>query len=176
MTDFLPEGYEAPQGGSSYFKLQPGENKLRILSKPIIGWLDWKDNKPYRFRFNRKPEKPLADKPIRHFWAMVVFDYSDNQVKIFEVTQSTIQKAIEDLAKNEDWGSPHTYDLKISKKGQEKNTEYSVMPSPKKDLTPEIKQAAKDRPVHLDALFEGKDPFIITNGEQTQMIHETLSF
>lgn len=175
-TDFLPEGYEAPQGGGSYLKLQQGENKLRILSKPIIGWLDWKDNKPYRFRFNRKPEKPMSDKPIRHFWALVVFDYNENAIKIWEVTQSTIQKAIEDLAKNEDWGSPHQYDIKITKKGQEKQTEYSVMPSPKKDLIAEIKQAAKDKPVHLEALYDGKDPFVINNGEQTQLIYETLPF
>lgn len=176
MTDFLPDGYEAPQGGSSYLKLQQGENKLRILSKPIIGWLDWKDNKPYRFRFKNKPEKPMTDKPIRHFWAMIVFDYADNAVKILEVTQSTIQKGIEDLAKNEDWGSPHQYDIKISKKGQDKNTEYSVMPSPKKDITPEIKQLAKDKPVNLENLFSGKDPFVITNGEQTQLLHEGLPF
>ena len=115
--DFLPDNYETPQGGGSYMKLQQGDNKLRILSKPVIGWLDWKDKVPHRFGFKNKPEKPLGDQAIRHFWAMIVFDYADQNVKILEITQSTIQKAIETLAKDEDWGSPGGYDIKINKKG-----------------------------------------------------------
>ena len=59
-SEFLPEGYEAPQGTGNYMKLQSGENKFRILSKPIIGWLDWKDNKPHRFRMKERPEKPMV--------------------------------------------------------------------------------------------------------------------
>jgi len=175
-TDFLPQAYEVPQSAGGYMKFQQGENKFRILSKPIIGWLDWKDKVPHRFGFKNKPEKPLGDQPIRHFWAMVVFDYSDQAVKILEITQATIQKAIEELAKNEDWGSPHEYDLKVTKKGQDKQTEYSVMPSPKKPLADNIKQAGLDRPINLDALFKSGDPFNIVNGEQTQLIFETLPF
>jgi len=173
---FLPENYETPQGGGSYMKLQQGDNKLRILSKPIIGWLDWKDKVPHRFTMKAKPEKPLGEQAIKHFWAMIVFDYADQSVKILEITQSTIQKAIEDLAKNEDWGSPHEYDIKITKKGQDKQTEYSVMPSPKKPLSEEIKKAATDKPINLEALYKNGDPFNIVNGEQTQLIYESLPF
>lgn len=174
--DFLPENYETPQGGGSYMKLQQGDNKLRILSKPVIGWLDWKDKVPHRFGFKNKPEKPLGDQAIRHFWAMLVFDYSDQNVKILEITQSTIQKAIETLAKDEDWGSPGGYDIKINKKGQDKQTEYSVTPSPKKDLSDEVKKAAKDKPVNLEALFTNKDPFDVSNGEQTELLFTSLPF
>src|SRR5690606_20654859 len=91
--EFLPEGYEAPQGTGNYMKLQSGENKFRILSKPIIGWLDWKDNKPYRFRIKERPEKPMGDKPVRHFWAFIVWNYNAEAVQILEITQATIQKA-----------------------------------------------------------------------------------
>jgi len=175
MSDFLPQGYEAPQSNSSYMKLQQGENKLRVLSKPIIGWLDWKDNKPYRFPMSKKPQ-PMGNNPVRHFWAMIVFDYADNGVKILELTQATIQKAIQDLAQNEDWGSPHEYDIKITKKGQDKSTEYAVMPSPKKPLTDEIKKAATAKPINLDNLFKGSDPLDVSNGEQTQLIFELLPF
>ena len=174
--DFLPQNYETPQGGSSYMRFQQGENKFRILSKPVIGWLDWKDKKPYRFGFKNKPEKPLSDQPIRHFWAMIVFDYADQGVKILEITQATIQKAIETLAKDEDWGSPHEYDLKVIKKGQEKNTEYSVNPSPKKPISEEINKAATDKPINLESLFKNADPFIITNGEQTELLISELPF
>jgi hypothetical protein len=174
--DFLPDNYETPQGAGSYMKLQQGDNKFRILSKPIIGWLDWKDKVPHRFGFKNKPEKPMGDQAIKHFWAMIVFDYADQQIKILEITQSTIQKTIETLAKDEDWGSPAAYDLKINRKGQDKQTEYSVTPSPKKPVSDEIKKAAKDKPVNLEALYANKDPFDVSNGEQTELIFNTLPF
>lgn len=174
--DFLPANYETPQGAGSYMKFQQGDNKFRILSKPIIGWLDWKDKVPHRFGFKNKPEKPLGDQPIRHFWAMIVFDYSDQAVKILEITQSTIQKAIEHLAKDEDWGSPHEYDLKVNKTGQEKSTEYKVNPSPKKPITEEIKAAAIAKPINLEALYKGADPFDVSKGEQTALIFQDLPF
>ena len=176
MSDFLPQSYEVPQSAGGYMKFQQGENKFRILSKPIIGWLDWKDKVPHRFGYKNKPEKPMTDQAIKHFWAMIVFDYSDKTIKILEITQSTIQKAISDLASNEDWGSPHAYDLKVTKKGQEKQTEYAVMPSPKKDLSDEIKKAALDKPINLEALYKNADPLAIVNGEQTELIFQGLPF
>lgn len=172
---FLPENYETPQGAGSYMKLQQGENKFRILSSPIIGWLDWKDKVPHRFPLKNKPEKPLGDQAIKHFWAMIVWDYSDQAVKILEITQSTIQKSIQTLAKDEEWGSPHEYDIKVTRKGQDKATEYSVNPSPKKPLSEDIKTAAKGKPINLDALFKNADPFI-TNGDETHLLFETLPF
>lgn len=172
---FLPDNYETPQGGGSYMKLQQGENKFRILSSPIIGWLDWKDKVPHRFPFKSKPEKPLGDQAIRHFWAMIVWDYSDQAVKILEITQSTIQKAIQTLAKDEEWGSPHQYDIKVTRKGQDKATEYSVNPSPRKPLSEEIKTAAKGKPINLDALYKNADPFV-TNGDETVLLFEDLPF
>lgn len=177
-TSFLPENYEVPQSNSSYLKLPVGETKIRILTQPVIGWIDWKDNQPHRFRMNNKPQKSFDPlKPVRHFWALLVFDYTDNDIKIFEITQSTIQKQIENLAKDSEWGNPGQYDLKITKKGQDKSTEYSLTPSPKKTLSEEIKERAKVKPVYLNHLFENKDPFVLPQtGEQTQLIYETLPF
>jgi len=174
--DFLPDNYETPQTGGAYMKLQNGENKFRILSQPIIGWLDWKDKKPFRFGFKNKPKEPMGEQAIKHFWAMIVFDYSDQSIKILEITQSTIQKAIETLAKDSDWGSPAYYDLKVTKKGQEKLTEYSVTPSPKKDLPKEVKDLALAKRINLEMLFKNADPFDISNGEMTQLIFEGLPF
>jgi hypothetical protein len=166
---FLPENYETPQTGGHYLKLAKGENKFRILSKPVIGWLDWKENKPMRFRMNAKPEKPVdANKPIRHFWAMYVWSYQNNAPMILEITQSTIQKSITDLNKDEDWGAPFAYDLKITKKGEDKNTEYTVTPSPKKPFDEALYQEVTKKPVNLEALFDNGDPFQV-NGKVTEI-------
>lgn len=174
-SEFLPEGYEAPQGTGNYMKLQSGENKFRILSKPIIGWLDWKDNKPHRFRMKERPEKPMGDKPIRHFWAFIVWNYNAEAIQILEITQATIQKALQDLTRNEDWGAPYEYDIKITRKGEDLKTEYSVMPCPKKPLSEEIKKAATDKPCYLDALFNGDDPWVV-NGVVTELAFAGLPF
>lgn len=158
-NDFLPTDYEAPKGNSNYLKLQKGENKFRILSKPILGWLDWKDKKPLRFKMVNKPEPVDASKPIKHFWAFIIFDYADSKIKIAEFTQSSIQKAIADLSKDEDWGSPFEYDIKINRKGDGMETEYSTNPVPHKNASQEIFDAARKTPLNLEALYEGKDPF-----------------
>lgn len=159
-NDFLPDGYEMPTNGNGYMKLKDGENKFRILSKPIIGWEDWKDNKPIRFTFKNKPEKPInPDKKIKHFWAMIVWNYNEQAIQILQITQSSIQKSIQDLINDADWGKPYGYDIKIIRKGEKMETEYSVNPSPHKPISEEIKDAFFDKPIYLEALFDGSDPF-----------------
>jgi hypothetical protein len=168
--DFLPEGYQAPATSTNYLKLEDGENKFRILAKPVIGWLDWRDNKPMRFKMESKPAAPVDPaKPIRHFWALLVWSYNHNAVMILEITQSTIQAAITNLSKDSDWGAPYGYDLKINKKGKEKNTEYSVTPSPKKKLDEAVYKIALDKPVNLNELFVNGDPFNSTGGTEIQI-------
>ena len=39
---FLPSGYTVPkQNGSGYFKPQEAQSRIRILSSPIVGYIDW---------------------------------------------------------------------------------------------------------------------------------------
>lgn len=160
-SDFLPSDYQQPKSGSAnYMKFEDGENRFRILSKPIVGWEDWDDKKPIRFRMNEKPAKPInPDKKIKHFWAFLVWDYKDKAIKILEITQASIQSAITSLTKDDDWGSPFEYDIKVNKSGQSLDTEYVVNPVPHKPITEEIKSAQAAKPVRLEALFEGEDPF-----------------
>jgi len=175
MSDFLPQDYTAPSGSGDYMKFQKGDNKFRILSKPIIGWVDWKDKKPFRFPMKNKPDRPMGDQPIKHFWAFIVYDYTNPGVKILEITQSSIQTAIASLSKNEDWGAPFEYDLKVNKTGEGMDTEYSVMPSPKKPLSEEIKKMAMEKPCYLDALFSGADPWA-KNDKNTDLAFMDLPF
>jgi hypothetical protein len=175
MSDFLPDSYELPQSGGNYMKLQDGENKIRILSKPIVGWLDWKDKTPYRFQMKSKPDKPMGDKPIRHFWAFIVWSYNNQAIQILEITQQTIQSAITNLSRDSEWGSPFAYDLKINKKGKSLDTEYSVTPSPKKPLPDDIQKAALDKPCNLEALFHDSDPWTVTD-KQTELELNSLPF
>lgn len=174
--DFLDNDYEAPQVGGNYAKLNDGSNKFRILSKPVLGWVGWTNGKPERFTFKHKPERTFDQgKAARHFWAMIVWNYQENAVQVLELTQSMVQKAIQDLSKSEEWGAPFDYDIVIIRTGKEKNTKYTVQPSKPKPITDEVKKAALDKPIYLEALFAGADPFIVTD-KSTELAFCSLPF
>ncbi|MFA6198670.1 MAG: hypothetical protein WC734_06015 [Patescibacteria group bacterium] len=162
MNDFLPDEYKVPTD-SKYMRLQDGENKFRILSKPIIGWLDWDNKKPVRFHMNAKPEHSIDPaKAIKHFWAFVVWNYGASKVQIIEITQQTIQQAIQRLAEDKEWGAPFNYDIKVTRTGSGMNTEYAINPMPPRPVAEEIMAAYVPLTINLDALYEGKDPFTTT--------------
>lgn len=176
MEKFLPDNYELPNANQNYMKFEKGENRFRILSKAIAGWLDWQDKKPHRFPIDKKPAKPFdPNKPIKHFWAFVVWNYNHQCIQILEITQAGIQKSISDISKDEEWGSPFEYDLKVNRKGEGLETEYSITPSPKKNLSEEVKKAALDKPCYLEALYAGEDPWTV-NDKQTDLAFMDLPF
>jgi hypothetical protein len=170
MTGFLPTGYKRPEtAGGSYAKLEDGANKYRILSGAIVGWLYWTtENKPVRLK--ERPQTAPADiregDKIKHMWAFVVWSYRDNKVQILELTQASIQGPLEDLVMSDEWGDPKEYDITITKTGQKLDTEYTVMPSPKKAVPVDAHKAYRETPINLEALFSGSDPFTTSAGSE----------
>lgn len=176
MNDFLPSNYDVPESPSKYMKLELGDNKIRILTSPILGY-EWWVNEQGRIRLkDEKPEK--GDKPVRirmngqmpadaaetfkHFWIMVVWNYRLEQVQILQINQATIQKPLRSYAKDEDWGSPvgiKGYDIVINKEGEKLETKYSVIAKPKKAIDEGIISMFENMDIDLEALYEGKDPF-----------------
>lgn len=160
----LPDGYETLVSEKKYLKLsqlKDGENKLRIVSKPIGGWVDWKDNKPLRFRSNAKPKSSVdPTKPMKAFWAFQVWDYGREDLFIMEVVQQAVIKTLTLFACDKDIGDFTLYDIKVIKSGSNKETRYQIMPLQPKPLNEKIIEAMESRPVRLDALFEGGDPWL----------------
>lgn len=166
MNDFLPEDYEVPQPPSQYMKLQQGQNRFRALSKPIIGYKVWTTNEdgkrqPKRFRMDENIPVGIIEpgESTKHFWAFVVWNYDASSVQILEITQKSIQKALVEYGKNEDYGSMLNYNVTITKTGEKLDTEYTVMPSPPKPLDNVIKEAYEAMNINLEALFDDGDPF-----------------
>lgn len=170
QNGFLPTDYSAPAGGSSYMKLQKGENVIRVLSNAITGFEFWNDdNKPVRSAtpFTNTPNIKLdADgepTKVKHFWAFVVWNYESKNIEILQINQTSIQTAITNLVKDEDWGNPKAYDIKITRKGDGLTTEYAVNPKPAKEVDAEILEKYNANPINLEALFVGGNPFERTN-------------
>ena len=173
MNTFLPQGYTVPKSSGGYMKLVDGDNKFRILSAPILGWEDWQDKKPIRFRFDQKPMSSIdPEKKVKHFWAMIVWNYADEEIQILEITQSSIKKALEARCSDEEWGAPYFYDIKIKRSGEALNTEYDVTPVPHKPLPAHIRKKFDEKPCNLEALFDGADPFAPGQASYTKGIFD----
>lgn len=161
---FLSADYEVPRASSPYMKLEEGENKIRILSAPVMGWEDWIETssgkRPKRYRYEDKPESwANPERPGKHFWAFLVWDYAEDKIRILQINQVSIQKGIQDLSKDEDWGEPFFYDIKINKEGKELRTKYSVNPGRRAPVPDYIREAYEASPCNLEALFLNEDPF-----------------
>ncbi len=108
------------------------------------------------------------DQKVKHFWAMIVWNYETSRLEILEITQKGIQEAIRVLSTKKGWGSPVlTYDISIDKSGTGIETEYTVNPIPPAPSETVILDAIKNEEINLNALFYGADPFDSTWQEPT---------
>lgn len=162
MNEFLPNDYKVPASPSNYMKFLDGENTFRVLSSAIVGYEYFnKENKPVRSRepFEETPTDIKKDGKVKPFWAFVVWNYTTNQVQILELTQKSIMHAIKALVDSKKWGNPKGYDITVTRTGEGLDTEYTIMPNPHSETEDAIKNAFLDKPIKLEALYEGKDPF-----------------
>lgn len=164
--DFISSG-AVSSGAANYLKL--GEDTVvRLISKPVEGFVEWVDKKPIRTPLvDGEPEASDDENPPKKFIAVVVVDRDDESIKILELTQQSVIKAIRALAVNPAWGNPFSYDLTIDKKGEGLKTKYTVTPSPKKALPKEVIKAATAKPCNLERLFDGEDPWKLEKGEES---------
>lgn len=162
-NSFLPDNFEMPQsgGGDNYMKFSDGETRFRIISKPIFGFLGWDgENKPHRFKMGDTYDaKAFREKP-KYFWAMIVWNYDKARPQVLEITQRSVIDEIVKLNNDAEWGAPWGYDIKVSRSGQKLETKYSVVPSPKKPISKEIKENAAEWKIELSNLYTNDDPFV----------------
>lgn len=178
--NFLDPNYKQPTQKGNYLKIENGTKQIRIVSTAITGWIDRdrSGEKPKPIRTQEK-QKPLhiddEGKPIqpKHFRAVAVYDYSDNAVKVWEITQKQIQNAIMELYETPEYGDPKGYDLKVSKEGEKLTTKYSVIGLPPKKLDKAIQSKVEETPFNLTALFDGLDPFEVE--PEDEMFNEDIA-
>jgi hypothetical protein len=173
---FLPNGYKEPSSGNNrYLRLQKDETvKIRILgsfedSTGIMGYQGWVTDD----EGNRKPIRSIEDEKgtlqgkcdpgekVKFFWALPVYHYEDETLKVWEITQKTIRDQISALAGDEDFGNPNHYDIKVSRTGDGFDTAYNIKPLPKSEFSKEVQNVIDTELIHIKMkeLFTGGDPF-----------------
>lgn len=159
-TDNFDEFFKEGPGDYVKFK-KDTTTKLRIMSPLIIGWEGWTQNKPVRFPADYKmPTKEASaldqddnlHPKYKQFMACLVWNYTDNAVQIWQITQKTIAKEILRLRNDEDWGGLDKHDIKIHREGEGFDTKYSVTPSPG-DVTEEITKAVEESSLDVKQLL-----------------------
>ena len=187
-TNWLPENYEPPTVNNIYFRPQSGTSKIRILGDfrhphtAIMGYLGWKHtidgNTPIRGDMDSEHDvKSASDDDPKHFWALTIWDYEDEAVKCWEITQSTIQQALTTLANNEAWGDPRQYNISITREGEKLGTTYSIVAEPPISDPPAIAiESAKVLKIDLRELFLGESPFGVESriGEKPPVIMDQM--
>lgn len=173
-NSWLPQDYEVPQSASKYMKIEQGQNKIRVLDRPVIGYEAWKEvdgkDTPVRFTMADRPTdlsgfrvSKFSGKPqLHHFWAFPVWNYRTKSVEVLQITQQTLQKPLQELWTNPDWGRPDGYDVIISKTGEKLETEYGVQAQPPKAMDPDIMAAwqhVQNNGFDMARIFTNDDPF-----------------
>src|SRR2546421_8662880 len=189
MNNFFQKDYEIPNE-SNYMRLEEGDNTFRILGtfsdgSCIMGTQYWKTHQdgkraPVRLKMGKtvSPHElglnPQSGEPetLKHFWAMPVYNYTAKKVQILEITQKSIQFYIKKMADNPKWGDPREYDFIVTKTKENGRTSYTISTNPKEKLDPGIMKLYRDMDMHIEALFEGADPFNYTPKEERIDINE----
>jgi hypothetical protein len=162
---FLPKDYSVPSS-SDFMSFENGENTFRVMSPVVFGFEYWtKENKPKRskVKWTTTPADIKLDKDgnptaIKHFWAIVVWNYKDKAIQSLEITQKTIMDSIVALSQNTKWGNPMNYDLTVNKEGEGLKTKYSVQPNPHSEVTEEMTAEFVSKNIDLETLFKDDGP------------------
>ena len=168
-------GFTEPIKYSDYFKIEEGDNLVRVLTPAIFGVEWWteevdKESGKIKKRPNRLPlGLALSECPVldwSYFNACYVWNYKANKVQIMTTTKRGIINGLKNLINKPKWGDLEDYDINITKTlknpNDPKSAEYSVTPEPKGFLEGHIVSKWEESNLSyqsLGLLFEGLDPF-----------------
>ncbi|WP_407265211.1 hypothetical protein [Tenacibaculum maritimum] len=180
---FLPNNYQLPDKSKQFMKIEVGDNIVRFLSNPLIGWVFFsEDKKPIRRAYDESSptlgdfsKEELVElkakkrengefEGSRHFWIALVWDYKTESPKILEITQITIIRSLIALFNDSDWGDLRKYDVNIQREGTGRfDTEFTIIQKPHKPLNKEIVKTIEtlesNNLLDLTAIWRGEYPF-----------------
>lgn len=125
---------EERKKSGSYYKYETGENKFRILSRPVIYFENsqFDENLGICYTGCGFTGKPRAK--------AYVLDRRTGQIQLADIKTGMLDKLVELESDDEyefDGTFPMRFDMKVNKTGAGKNTEYTYTPSPAVSPVPE---------------------------------------
>lgn len=171
----IPEDAQINGGNSSYFKVTPGEHKIRILSAATIG-VEWWENEEGEVQMSggkriegTKPKRVKKGEAVpvtagggtKNFWAFPIWNHATKAIQIWSITQGSIQEALKKLDHNKDWGDLTGYDIQVERTGTgQLDTKYIITPLKPVPLDDKIKEELSVGGLpRMEALFDNEDPF-----------------
>lgn len=152
--------YNIPGGDSSFLKIETGENRLRLCSKPTE--LISHQTSAEGAKFATTPcqgencELCKQGKKKNYKYAYIVLNRKDGKVYLYEAP-ITVFRQIAAYATNEEYGDPQEYDITIKREGEKPNVTYTVMASPKKaKLTTEEQELVFATEISVDKAYAGR--------------------
>lgn len=103
------------------------------------------------------------ENPIKLVWAVKVFNHDTKTVQALEIDKKSIRDALFSIATGKiknDWTK---FDIQVTRKGQQKETEYFVVAGDTQELSDEAKQIIDNTPFDLSQMEKGGDPFELVN-------------
>jgi len=173
MINFYDAKFKVTKQKDQFLKLKEGANKVRFLADHLVCFeifvemtddTNQKQIKPLRksepFTSEELSHLVLKDKKEKQKLTLIqlVYDYSDEEFKFLSIGQNSILTALKEYSQNPDYGNPTNYDITISRKGQNLETEYTFMPSPPKPLDKAVKARSKNLNFDLTKLLDGQYP------------------
>ena len=152
--------YELPESGRpGYFKPKDGANKIRIVSEIMdYGSHFIKEEKKSHICLGAEACKycKAGERPKLRYLCWII-DRTDGEFKLYEFGHSILKQLL-GLAKNDEYGFEvlPPYDITISKKGTDLNTEYTVVAARNNTPITEEEQALIDELDLIPAIVNSK--------------------
>lgn len=121
------------ESGSLYMsKWEQGANRIRVLGDVVQGykWFPEDGSPPKHVKTPGEIETGVTEH--KYFWMIPIA--MNSEVKFLTFHQKTIMNQMKELEKSEEWGDPISYDITITRSGEGKETQYTIMPHPKADV------------------------------------------
>jgi hypothetical protein len=132
--------------GSSYMKLELGNNVVRVITQPYqftVCWIKDPTGVPRKVRSALVPACPLVKRgeKLQKRWYVGVINRRTGKPEILEIS-SQIISALKDLASDPDWGNPKGYDVDVKRGTPGSQPLYRVIAKPQKPLSEDDKTMA----------------------------------
>ena len=129
------EEYGVHQGSGGWFKIEEGNNKIRVLTSMVVIAQHYIGTKNIRTCYGKDKGCPFHqddENPSRPKWMLRVLNYKTNQIELARLPYTIIEQ-ISALQKNEEYAFdevPMPYDITIvAKNAGTKEVEYSLVPA-----------------------------------------------